>query len=243
MDQNIVTSSLPMWQENVQQFQQLLAAGGPVLYVIAGLSVLTLAIILLKLVQFGFLGLGNRTFIDAALAALNAGEPYRALSGLARVRNPFARTLERAIRGQQDSAVDRRDLEEDVARDGAARVVSLRSYLRLLELIATVSPLLGLLGTVLGMIDAFQALEAVGSRVNPAILSGGIWVALLTSAAGLIVAIPAAAAHNILEGNIERAVHSLEDAVTRIMVGSVHETTTPEFPSQEYPRLPVELAY
>ena len=168
------------------------------LFVIAALSVLALAIVLLKLVQFGRLGLGSGGFIDAALAAWYAGEPDRALSVLAGTHNPIARTMEVAIRGKRDGAVERHDLEENVARDGTAQVVSLRSYLRLLELIATLSPLLGLLGTVLGMIDAFQALEAAGSRVNPAILSGGIWVALLTTAAGLIVAIPAAAAHNVL---------------------------------------------
>jgi biopolymer transport protein ExbB len=60
-----------------------------------------------------------------------------------------------------------------------------------LELISTIAPLLGLLGTVLGMIAAFQALQESGSRADPAILAGGIWEALLTTAAGMAVAIPA----------------------------------------------------
>ena len=243
MDQDIVTSSIPIWQQLLQQFQQLLAAGGPVLFIIAGLSVLALAIVMLKLVQFGRLGLGSRGFIDAALAAWNAGEADRALSVLSSTRNPIARTMERAIRGKQNHAVERHDLEEDVARDGAAQVVSLRSYLRLLELIATVSPLLGLLGTVLGMIDAFQALEAAGNRVNPAILSGGIWVALLTTAAGLIVAIPTAAAHNVLEGIVDRVAQSLEDAATQILVGSSYRDTPAQAHSAlELPRLAAEMA-
>ena len=243
MDQDIASSSIPIWQQLIQQFQQLLAAGGPVLFVIVGFSILALAIVLLKLAQFGRFDLGTRDFIDAALAAYNAGEADRALSVLSSTRNPIARTMERAIRGKQDRAVERHDLEEDVARDGAAQVVSLRSYLRLLELIATVSPLLGLLGTVLGMIDAFQALEAAGSRVNPAILSGGIWVALLTTAAGLIVAIPAAAAHNVLEGIVDRVAQSLEDAVTQILVSSSYRDTPAQARSAlELPRVAAEMA-
>ena len=148
--------------------------------------------------------------------------------------------MEFAMRGKHNEGVDRHDLEENVARVGTAHIASLRSYLRLLELIATLSPLLGLLGTVLGMIDAFQALEVAGSRVNPAILSGGIWVALLTTAAGLIVAIPAAAAHNILEGVVERVTHALEDAATRVIVSSGQTSTESYRRAQEHPQLVAE---
>lgn len=69
---------------------------------------------------------------------------------------------------------------------------------------------------VLGMIEAFQRLEQAGSQVDPAILSGGIWVALLTTAAGLTVAIPAVMALNWLERVIERFGHRMEDAVTQV---------------------------
>ena len=60
-----------------------------------------------------------------------------------------------------------------------------------LEIISQVSPLIGLLGTVIGMIDSFNELEIGGSLVDPSILAGGIWTALLTTAMGLLVAIPA----------------------------------------------------
>lgn len=210
-----------LWRQSFGWAEQLFAAGGPVLVVIVALSVLALAVILRKAAQFGRAGLGRRNGLDAALAAWGAGEPDRALCLLARVRGPIARALEAAARGKLDGALDRRGLEEEAARDGAARLVSLRSHLRLLELIAMICPLLGLLGTVLGMIDAFQALEAAGRRVDPAVLSGGIWTALLTTAAGLVVAIPAAAAHHLFEGVVERTAHSMEDALTRILAGPV----------------------
>jgi biopolymer transport protein ExbB len=92
----------------------------------------------------------------------------------------------------------------------------LRQGLRLLELTAAVAPLIGLLGTVFGMIEAFQALETAGSRVDPAALSGGIWEALVTTAAGLVVAIPALAAWHGFDRWLERGRHAMEDRLTRL---------------------------
>ena len=93
---------------------------------------------------------------------------------------------------------------------------SFRSGLRLLELTAAVAPLIGLLGTVFGMIEAFQQLENAGSRVDPAALSGGIWEALVTTAAGLVVAIPALAAWHGFDRVLERARHTMADRLTRL---------------------------
>jgi len=80
---------------------------------------------------------------------------------------------------------------------------NLRNGMRLLELIAATAPLLGLLGTVIGMIKAFQQLESAGSQVDPSLLSGGIWQALLTTAAGLIVALPALTAWHVFDRRLE----------------------------------------
>ena len=101
-------------------------------------------------------------------------------------------------------------------RLGGDTLEQLRSWFRPLEVIATLAPLLGLFGTVLGMIQAFQQLEAAGNQVNPAILSGGIWEALLTTAAGLAVAIPTVAALNWLERRTERFAHDTDSAVARL---------------------------
>ena len=79
----------------------------------------------------------------------------------------------------------------------------LSRYNRLLELIGLIAPLLGLLGTILGMITAFQALQESGQQADPTVLAGGIWEALLTTALGLIVAIPAIVAFNLIENRME----------------------------------------
>ncbi len=78
----------------------------------------------------------------------------------------------------------------------------LNRFMPTLEIIGQVSPLIGLLGTVIGMIDSFNELELGGSLVDPSILAGGIWTALLTTAMGLIVAIPALISHYFFDRNI-----------------------------------------
>ena len=76
--------------------------------------------------------------------------------------------------------------------------------LRILDIVAQTAPLLGLFGTVLGMIEAFQALQGAGSQVDPSVLAGGIWVALLTTAAGLAVAMPVSIGLAWLESQLDR---------------------------------------
>ena len=148
--------------------------------------------------------------------AWRAGDLDNTFSILANTRNPTARVLEVAIRGQVEPNLNEDTIREEVTRVAAGHLRNLRAYFRGLEVIATLSPLIGLLGTVIGMIEAFQQLEAAGSRANPAILSGGIWVALLTTAAGLAVAIPTVAVLNWLEGTVEQLRHDMEDAVTQV---------------------------
>jgi len=205
----------------------LLETGGPVAGVLLLFSVLALTIVLLKLWQFTVLGVGRRRFIDRALDYWRDGDPGQALGVLERVRNPAAEVLEVAIRGRWRSPDNEHRVREEVERVASARLESLRRYLRGLELVATLSPLLGLLGTVLGMIEAFRRLEAAGQQVDPAILSGGIWEALLTTALGLAVAIPAVIMLNWLERVIERLAHRMEDAVTQVFTSDLARVSTP----------------
>jgi biopolymer transport protein ExbB len=111
------------------------------------------------------------------------------------------------------------DVASEIARVGAVELGTLQSYFRWLEVIGNVSPLLGLLGTVIGMIQAFQKLEAGGSKVDPALLSGGIWTALLTTAVGLVVALPAITALNLFEGKVDQVRLAMRDASARVIAG------------------------
>ena len=115
-------------------------------------------------------------------------------------------------RGDTDQAT----LREELERVALAKLKDLRSHLPALEVIGTLTPLLGLLGTVLGMITAFRGMEAAGSQVDPSVLSGGIWQALLTTAMGLSIAIPVMAAYNWMDRKAQRVSEQINDAVTQV---------------------------
>jgi biopolymer transport protein ExbB len=194
----------------------LLDLGGPVLLVLGLLSMIALTIVLLKVWQFSRLRLDHLAPVEEALRRWHHQDGCSALALLAGRRQPVAEVVHVALSGLQRPRVDLATLREELTRLASARMEQLRGHLRALEVIGTLSPLLGLLGTVLGMIEAFRQLEGAGSQVDPAVLSGGIWQALLTTAVGLSVAIPVVLAHTWLERRVERCGHRMEDAVTRV---------------------------
>ncbi len=194
----------------------LLDAGGPVLIILLILSVIALAIILMKFWHFRKLGLNDHKFVQHVLDYWRAGQVNAAMVELYRTYHPAARVLEIAIKGIAERRANEEMIREEVMREGVEQIEDMRTQLRSLEVIATISPLLGLLGTVMGMINAFQQMEAAGTQVSPSILSGGVWEALLTTAVGLAIAIPVVVALNWFESKVDKARHTMEDAATRI---------------------------
>ncbi|MGD1878905.1 MAG: MotA/TolQ/ExbB proton channel family protein [Kiloniellaceae bacterium] len=193
-----------------------LDAGGPVVMILLACSVVALAVILMKLWQFHAVRLGARRRAPQALALLRAGRPEEALTLLAGSANPVARVLARAIHGRQRRDLPEAVVREEVLRSGNEAIEGLRSHLGVLEVIGAIAPLLGLFGTVLGMIEAFRRLAAAGSQVDPSILSGGIWEALLTTAVGLAVAIPVVVLCNWFERRVDRVAHDMDNLVTQV---------------------------
>jgi biopolymer transport protein ExbB len=193
-----------------------LALGGPVMWILAVLSVLGLTLILAKLWEFTEQKVWSRDFVAPALQLWRGGQAEQALALLSAHPGPLAAVLAVAVRERQ-AGTALPDVSERLAALAGVHLDRARSLFRPLEVIATLAPLLGLLGTVLGMIEAFQRLQAAGERVDPALLSGGIWEALLTTAAGLIVAIPAVAALNGLERVVETLHRDLEAALSELL--------------------------
>jgi biopolymer transport protein ExbB len=202
-----------------------LDAGGPVVIILLFLSVAATAIVLVKLWQFHAMRIGDRKGVAAALRHYRMGHETQALILVGNARNPILALMGLAIRGGH-RGLGESVVREEVMRRGAEILEELRSWMRPLEVIASLAPLLGLFGTVLGMIEAFRNLADAGSRVDPSILSGGIWEALLTTAVGLGVAIPVVALLNWLERRIDRLAHDMENAVTLIF--TVDLTESPE---------------
>ncbi|WP_416899442.1 MAG: MotA/TolQ/ExbB proton channel family protein [Minwuia sp.] len=193
----------------------LLTSGGPVVAVLMVLSVAALTIILAKGWQFWLCARSDADAVSDAIGAWRSGARQDALSTLEPLKGPPARVTAAAMRGLGDHLPED-SVREEVRRIGSGDLERLRQWLRPLEVIASLAPLLGLLGTVLGMIEAFRQMELAGSQVDPAVLSGGIWEALLTTAVGLTVAIPTVAALNWFERRAERLAHEMDDAVTRV---------------------------
>jgi biopolymer transport protein ExbB len=206
---------------------ELLQAGGPIVLILIAFSVVALAVILVKLWQFLKVRIGDRETARRAARLHRMGKTGEALALAARSRNPAAQVLILAINGQRRNLPEA-TVREEVVRFGGDILEMLRTGLRPLEVISTLAPLLGLFGTVLGMIEAFQQLERAGNQVNPAILSGGIWEALLTTAVGLAVAIPVIIVLNWLERTVECLAHEMDSVVTQVFTVDLQRPLTGE---------------
>lgn len=196
---------------------QLYETGGPVIAVLVLMSIAGLAIILAKMLQFAVNRIHRVKEARAAVGVFLDGDPEAARMLVNGSRAPAARLTALAIHGLTAGQLTESRLREELTRVGNDELRALRSGLRPLELIASLAPLLGLLGTVLGMIEAFQALEREGAGVSPAVLSGGIWQALTTTAVGLGVAIPAVASLTWLESRVERLGQEMDSLITRLL--------------------------
>ena len=204
----------------------MLAKGGPVVVLLLLMSVAALAIVLAKLAEFRRLALRRLDFVAPVQSSVASGDGPKALSLLAASPNPVARVLEAAV----DSAMVRHAgvtaAEAEVGRVGSGELRSLEARLRGLAIIAHTSPLLGLLGTVLGMIAAFMNIESGGAAVDRTVLSAGIWQALVTTALGLAVAIPSLAAFHLLEGEVDRLRAAMSDAAVRVLLAAGSPAST-----------------
>lgn len=165
---------------------EFLALGGPVVSFLLAISVIALTLVIVKLVQF--------TQISTAKAQQPNSKAYQRV-------NSKITDLQADLQAGKITHDDAIELAEVIA---LGEINKQRSGLRALDLIVQLAPLIGLFGTVLGMIDAFQALQAAGSNVDPTVLAGGIWVALLTTAVGLGVAMPTNVALTYLESRLDR---------------------------------------
>lgn len=213
----------PPLEAGLQRITELTQAGGPVVMVLLALSVFALAIILIKLWQFWRLGTGRHRRLQEALSLWLSGNRGRAYDMLRRSRGAVPLALAHAMRGIMHDASHNGSVREDVERVALEQVKQLKSLLKGLEAVAQIAPLLGLFGTVIGMIDAFQALQQAGSQADPAVLAGGIWVALMTTAVGLAVAIPASLVLYWFESLVEHERQVMESALTSLFTGRITE--------------------
>ncbi len=214
--------------------------GGFVMWPILLLSLYVVSILIFKVQQFWKL----RTFdnenvlkIAADISASNLSTKRIAeyIIDLKKEKTPVARVMESALITLADSHFDKEGAREEISRVASIEIQKLSMFQKSLDMAGNLGPLLGLLGTVVGIVTAFAKLEKAGLRVDPSMLAGGIWEALLTTVAGLIVAVPAMAAYYFFDSHIERVRLVMRDVATRIMNhhGKVHVTAKDEFSARK----------
>ncbi|MTI17124.1 MotA/TolQ/ExbB proton channel family protein [Rhodobacteraceae bacterium RKSG542] len=201
--------------------------GGAVVAILLGLSVISLTLILAKAMEFMLSGVGRGRKSAMAADLWTAGKAKAAISFAAHHRSPVSKVLSFTLQELADGERELETLKEDIERVASEHISKLRRNLRGLEVIAQIAPLLGLFGTVLGMITAFQAMADAGAQVNPADLANGIWVALLTTAAGLAVAIPTSITLAFFESRVEREQVAMEQLVTRVVTANPQRSPLP----------------
>lgn len=211
----------------LQPIVDIYELGGFVVLILAVLSVVALSIVLLKLWQFAREGVGRRQAGARAVEAFVRGDASDALAIAEGGKGPVASIVAASIRGAMSTGTAMKTIEEDVQRIATERLHALASGLRLLEAIAQIAPLLGLFGTVLGMIEAFQAMQSAGADIDPSQLAGGIWVALLTTAVGLAVAMPSQLLTTWFDGRIENERVAMETAVAAIFTRRITDRRGP----------------
>ncbi|OHE82012.1 MAG: biopolymer transporter ExbB [Verrucomicrobia bacterium GWF2_62_7] len=192
----------------------LFAKGGVLVWLIALCSVVGLAIFFERLLHYHRNSINTPEFLAGITNALRRNALVEALSICDETPGIVARVVKAAITRYDRSREEIEDAIEDVSLQEVPR---LERNLKSLATIAHVAPLLGLLGTVVGFISSFRTIVEKGSFVHVADIADGVWMALLCTAAGLAVAIPAFVAYNYLVSRVNEMVHDAERAATEIV--------------------------
>ena len=185
-----------MWSYS---WKELFFKGGEVMWPILACSVVALAVAVERIIAFVWYSTSYRGLLHVLKGRLDRGDTDGARQAAAVRNGPLARTAE--------SYLEHLDLTPEARDDIVGRTVSesvavLETRLHWLSIIGVLAPMLGLLGTVAGLVEAFNDIEKAGGQVQPKDLAAGIWAALLTTVFGLVVALPALAVYHFLENRV-----------------------------------------
>jgi len=196
---------------------QVFLAGGPVMWPILFCSIFAVAIILEKVFYLHKIKIDTQDFLSRVLDNIKRHQIKEALQSCDDTKNPISNILKAGIL-KYDRPRDQ--IKETIEDASLYEVPKLERNLTALATIAHISPLLGLLGTVTGMVRCFQTIQAKSTSFNPVSpgdLAGGIWEALLTTVYGLIVAIPTFVAYNYLVSRVNNFILEMEKASTELV--------------------------
>ena len=199
----------------IAHVQAALSVGGPALWVIFGISIVLVTVGFWKFWHLIKLGAWNKKQADEILKLW--------LEKKVGPVDVSQQNIRAKILGQTILAISDKNYTNEMVREECVRLANndlneARRGLRIIDLIITIAPLVGLLGTVLGMIEAFQALQDSGAQADPSALAGGIWEALLTTAAGMGIAIPASILLSWYDSVVENVQADIENLATQAIL-------------------------
>ena len=196
---------------------EFMQKGGPIMWPILLCSVIAFAIVIERLLKLRQEQIDTKAFMEQISKSLKRNKVMEALDLCDRTGGPIAAILKAGILKHDRPRNEVREAIEDASIHEVPR---LERNLPVLATVAQVAPLLGLLGTVTGLVKAFQVIESkatVLNPVNPGDLAGGIWEALLATTFGLCVAIPTYVAYNYLVSRVDGFVLDMERSSTDLM--------------------------
>ena len=200
-----------------EQLSQLWADTGFMRWPLAGCLILGIVVIILKMISLQVKAAKTRSILKDVDELLTQQQIREALELTRDTDAPAANILYAGLE-RSEEGTDR--VMKAIENQGLIEMSKLESGLVVLATLSTIAPLLGFLGTVIGMIIAFQSIEAAG-EVEATLVAGGIKVALLTTAAGLAIAIPVSIGHNYFVSFIDGIVIDMEESAQK-MVDTLH---------------------
>jgi biopolymer transport protein ExbB len=191
--------------------------GGPMMYLIILSSVLAFGVVIERIYHISRARIDADRFMDAVTGILKRNRIIEAIEMCNQTPGPIAHIIKAGILKHDRSRMEMKEAVEEAAQ---LEIPRLERHLPILATIAHITPLLGLLGTVTGMIKSFQVIQAKAQSmipVNPGDLAGGIWEALLATLAGLAVAIGTYIAYNYLVSQVDGLVYDMEKSATDLV--------------------------
>lgn len=196
---------------------ELIQKGGPMMYLIILSSILAFGVFIERVYHLNRAKIDANKFMDAITNVLKRNKIIEAIEMCNSTPGPIAHIIKAGILKHDRS---KPEIKESVEEAAQLEVPRLERHLPILATITHIAPLLGLLGTVTGMIKSFQIIQQKAlamAPVNPGDLAGGIWEALLATLAGLSVAIPTYVAYNYLVSQVDSLVHDMERSATDLV--------------------------
>jgi biopolymer transport protein ExbB len=224
----------------VQSVWDFLVKGGPMMIPIILCSLVALSVIVERLISLRRSAVIPPGFVDRVRTALNGGgdsggDRESAMTCCREDGSPIAGVFLAGLKRLHSSEAQR---EKAIQEAGEREVFKLRKYLRMLAVVATVAPVMGLLGTVFGMIQAFQTVAVTGEALGKTeMLARGIYQALITTAAGLLLAIPVLIAYHWLVSKVERLVFEMDHITIEFFADYTDSATECDSAESRTPRL------